>query len=297
MVYEIDDKEWHICRICNLDVKTLAKQYGGTGIYYTKVFTRHLENDHNITIEEYFTNAPICPCNLCNKKCRINKKGSEFKWVQPCGRYKGTLEWSEKAKTERCGSNNPMYGKPAWNKNLSKENNSSVKKTSDKLTGRTMSSSSKEKMSNSAKCRKIHGHTGIKHSEESKQLMRDKTLLRIKNGEFLNSDTKPVRFICKQLDDLNIKYEKEKILSNWAFDIYLLDYDIYVEVDGDYFHSNPKIYKNGPVTSTQKRNHYRDYKKNEFCKNNNISLLRFWESDILNNSIDIIESIKCIQKK
>ena len=44
---------------------------------------------------------------------------------------------------------------------------------------------------------------------------------------------------------------------------------------------------------TQKINHYRDQKKNKFCIDNNLSLHRFWEYDIINNT----EEIKCDLKK
>ncbi len=98
--------------------------------------------------------------------------------------------------------------------------------------------------------------------------------------------------MCSILSSLSIIYKEELTLDCWSVDIYLPDYNTYIEVDGDYFHSNPKIYPNGPKTNTQKINWYRDIKKNEYYKKNNIKVLRFWESDILNDRNYIICNLK-----
>ena len=47
------------------------------------------------------------------------------------------------------------------------------------------------------------------------------------------------------------------------FDFGCKEQRILIEVDGDYYHSNPIFYTK-PKTKTQKINHYRDKKKNEF---------------------------------
>jgi very-short-patch-repair endonuclease len=112
----------------------------------------------------------------------------------------------------------------------------------------------------------------------------------IKNGKFKHTDTLPSLKFESFLQDLDISYEKEKLESYWSFDFYLKDLNIYIEVDGDYFHSNPKLYNDGPKTKTQKVNYYRDKRKNEYCINNNINLIRFWESDILGDE-------ECVKQK
>ena len=148
-------------------------------------------------------------------------------------------------------------------------------------------------MSESAKKRLIHGHTGHKHSEESKQKMRDNTLKMIKEGRYKQTQTKPHLELKKILNSLGFIFEEEFTLGYWSFDFYLVEYDILVEADGDYFHVNPRKYTDGPKTKTQKVNHLRDKKKNKYCKDNNRTLLRFWEYDILNNP----KEIECTLKK
>jgi very-short-patch-repair endonuclease len=285
----IQKKDWHICKICNSSIEDLAKKYGGNGIYYTEVFIEHLDKDHEMAIDEYFDNPPICPCGVCKKEVGIKVRGSNISWKKmACGRHRGTLEWAEKAKESRKGSRNPMYGATPWNKGLSKETDERVLSASKKLKGRTTPKEIREKQSLSAKNRKIHGNTGNKHSEESKQKMREATLKRIENGEFKQTKSIPHLKMCDILQELKIDYEEERVVDCWSFDIYLVDLDVYIEVDGDYFHSNPRSYPNGPRTKTQKINKYRDIKKNEYCKKNNLELIRFWEYDILNNKKEII---------
>ena len=171
-----------------------------------------------------------------------------------------------------------------------------MKKISENRKGIVISEETKNKMSVSAKKRKIHGHTGHKHSELNKQKFRENTLRMIQEGKYKQTRTKPHILFYEMLKRINVKFCEECIEQPWIFDFYLPELNYYIEVDGDYFHSNPKIYPNGPKTKTQKINWYRDIKKNEFCTKNNLKLLRFWESDILNH-IDLIEEQICKLKK
>lgn len=92
------------------------------------------------------------------------------------------------------------------------------------------------------------------------------------------------------LDNMNIKYEKQKSLKYWLFDFYLPDYKVYIECDGDYWHGNPDKYKE--FSQLQKQNINRDKVKNSYCKNHEINLIRFWENDINNNTKHVVEEIK-----
>ena len=291
MNYSIDKELWHSCQVCNATIQQLAKQYGGNGVYYTDVFKKHLKYDHNMSLEQYFesyTDRPICACGICGQQVHVRGiHKTNFYWGEyQCGRFPGLLKWSEKAKTTRKGSGNPMHGQPAWNKGVTKYDHPSMMQSALKNKGRITSEKTKQKQSDAAKCRLIHGHTGHKHSEASKELMRQSTLRRIHNGEFEHLISKPHLLMATMLTSLNVEYEEEKIVAKWSFDFYLPKYDIYIEVDGDYFHSNPKTYPDGPKTKTQKRNWYRDIKKNKHCDDNQLKLFRFWECDILNNETD-----------
>jgi len=301
MDYDIKKEEWHNCKLCNKKIEDLAKIFGGSNVYYTKVFIKHLKEDHNISKEEYFekfTKRPICKCNICNKNVDIKTRGSKFSWKEyKCGRFKGIMEWSEKAKETRKGKNNPMYGATPWNKGLD-NSDQRIKAIADKRRGIKTSKETKKKQKESALKRIVHGHTGKKHSEETKNFLRKNTLRLIKEGKLCGTTkTKPHLEFEKILIKNHIKYEEEKIVSYWSFDFYLVDYNVYIEVDGDYWHSNPKTYPNGPKTKSQKINYARDLSKNKYCIKNNLTLYRYWECDIL-NSIDKIEKeLLCKLKK
>jgi len=302
MQYDIEKNTWHICKICKKQIKELAKIYGGCGVYYPEVFEKHLLIDHQQSSDLYFTiicnlEQPVCSCGICNKPSYIQKSGSKLQWRKlVCGRNKGVLDWSEKAKTERKGKGNPMYRKTPWNNGLTKENSEVMKRTSDKMTGRKASDEQKRKMSEAASKRTIHGHTGHKHSEENKEKFRQNTLKMIKEGKYRQTKSLPHIKLGKILDELGIPYEEEVVVGYFTFDYYLINNNTYIEVDGDYFHSNPKIYPDGPVTKTQKINWYRDIKKNKFCQDKNLPLIRFWECDILTKPEEI-KDILCNLKK
>ena len=73
------------------------------------------------------------------------------------------------------------------------------------------------------------------------------------------------------LIDSNIKYEKQYLLSDKRFDFYLVDMQLLVEVDGEYWHQFPSSIKN-------------DIEKHRISQNHNIQLVRI-SSDNFNPEI------------
>jgi very-short-patch-repair endonuclease len=65
-----------------------------------------------------------------------------------------------------------------------------------------------------------------------------------------------------------------------------------IEVDGDYWHCNPNTKYSTPIYAAQKKNLIQDEIKNNWCLDNKYKLLRFWESDINNNTEKIIKFLK-----
>lgn len=298
MSHEINKTEWSCCKICKKTVNEIKKEIGGKNEYFSSAFSKHLKKDHNLSLSDYFINVigledKKCKCGQCGKSVKIKTNGAKIEYNQfACGRNEGLLKWSEEAKENRKGDKNPMFNKNPWNKNETKESSESLNIVSKKLTGRKIREETKQKQSNSAKNRLIHGHTGHKHSEYSKQLIRNSTLKRIKNKEFKQTNTKPHKLFKDILYSLDIKFEEECIVGFYNLDFYLPKFNIYIEVDGDYFHSNPKFYPNGPESKTQKKNHTNDQRKNKFFNDNKLTLIRYWEFDIINNKEEIICSLK-----
>jgi G:T-mismatch repair DNA endonuclease (very short patch repair protein) len=203
----------------------------------------------------------------------------------------------EKLKKERKGKGNPMFGKIPWNKGLTANESDSVKNISLKKTGQKPSEETKNKQSESAKKRKFHGHTGKKHTEESKQKMREKTIMRFKNGLFPKTKTVPHNLFKKILDEFDLKYEEEFEYGIFIYDFLLVDYNILIEINGDYFHCNPKTKYKIPKYEVQIKNVKRDGKKKNFVlKEKKYKLKYFWELDFNKNIKKIEKWIKNLKK-
>ena len=133
-------------------------------------------------------------------------------------------------------------------------------------------------------------------SEITRQKMSEKHKINWDNGNIgkKHYTSKLEDKFCEILKNNNIKFEKAFYAKSIKafYDFYLPDFNIIIEVDGDFFHSNPKFYPDGPIYKTQIQNNLRDQEKNQWAKNNNYKLLRFWEHDINNNQTQIIENLK-----
>lgn len=129
-------------------------------------------------------------------------------------------------------------------------------------------------------------NTGIKMSDEFCNKVRENTLKQYSNG-ILNRQTLPQKKINSILNEMNIKYINEKTFKYYSVDNYLEDYDLIIEIMGDYFHANPTIYNNyDTLNKMQKKDVIRDKRKNTYIKKYyNIDILYLWESDIDNNPI------------
>lgn len=297
--YLIEKDSYADCKICQMTMKEIKRTIGGSGVYNQQAFIKHIETNHNITIEDYFTQyckliQPICICGYCNRTTKIRRtSGSNMYWREyACGFYKGLQEWSEKAKTERKGAGNPMYGKEPWNLGLD-INHPSIKKYADKNRGVPLTDEHRQKLCDARARSPVKARHTTPHTPETCEKLRQNTLRMYEQGLFKQTKTKPHIIVCSILDELDIVYEEEKVNGYFSFDFYIPDKDLYIEVDGDYFHSNPQRYKNGPQTKIQKINYARDIAKNKYCKQSGINLVRFWEYDIVNKR----EEVKCNLKK
>ncbi len=138
--------------------------------------------------------------------------------------------------------------------------------------GRIQSESTKQKMSETHKQKWVNGEIGRRHyTSKLEEKFKNEILipLKIKFDHFFKPKT-----------------------QKFFYDFYLPDYNIIIEVDGDFFHSNPKFYPNGPQYITQIKNNINDQIKNQWVQDNGYKLLRFWEDDINNNPQQIIETLK-----
>ena len=127
----------------------------------------------------------------------------------------------------------------------------------------------------------------IEWKKESKQ----RALYMYSHGMFSHTDTKPQKIVNNILQNLNIKYTNEKIFGSYSADNYLDDYNLIIEVMGDFWHTNHLTNKiSYPL---QEKRIVCDYKKRCFIKTKyNINILYLWENDLYKNLNVCLELIK-----
>ena len=110
----------------------------------------------------------------------------------------------------------------------------------------------------------------------------------------LTSNTKPEKIFKSILDELKILYEPQYFIyyenkKYKIYDFFLKEKNILVEIDGDYWHGNPSIFKN--LNEQQLLTQKNDFFKNELAIKNCYKILRFWENDLKKNKDFIKQKI------
>lgn len=122
--------------------------------------------------------------------------------------------------------------------------------------------------------------------EESKR-----RAVRILENRQIDTNTKPQTIINDLLDDMEIAYVNEMGFKYYAVDNYLNDYDLIIEVMGDFWHCHPLKYAKENMRDIQKKRIPKDKAKHTYLKNNhNIEILYLWENDVYNN-LDVCKSL------
>lgn len=119
-------------------------------------------------------------------------------------------------------------------------------------------------------------------SEEWKKESRQRAV-RILQNNMTTTQTKPQVMVNNLLDELHILYENEKNCKYYSIDNYLPDYNLMIEVMGDFWHCSPIKYDK-VEKDIHKKVVPRDKAKHTYIRNNyNVEILYLWESDIYNN--------------
>lgn len=95
------------------------------------------------------------------------------------------------------------------------------------------------------------------------------------------TQTKPQIVVNNMLDELLISYQNEEPFVYYSIDNYLPDYELAIEIMGDYWHSSPLKYPD-KLNDKQKHIISRDKAKRTYLKRYyGIDILYLWEHDIL----------------
>lgn len=139
-------------------------------------------------------------------------------------------------------------------------------------------------------CRKKWYAEVFSQNEEWKEQSKKRAISILSNG-LINTATKPQIMINKLLDNMNISYRNEENFVYYSIDNYLYDYNLAIEVMGDFWHSNPQKYLYDELKDIQRKRIPKDKAKHTYMINQyGINILYLWESDIYEN-IDVCEKL------
>ena len=98
-----------------------------------------------------------------------------------------------------------------------------------------------------------------------------------------NKMTEPERVFSEMMNEIEVEFETQKVISNKIYDFYIPSKNMIVEIHGDYWHANPLIYENKELNKTQIRNVKNDKFKTTLAKGSGYSFYVLWEYDLNNN--------------
>lgn len=292
---------FHKCLETGLSKDEIFKKYPKRedGAYYLDKFQNNLLNFSGMSLIEYCEKHfdfkwPLCPIRNQKVNYKVSGKGVELKQFTKGGIGREFSpkfeEFCRKMSVERKGASNPMFGGTPWNKGLGIEDER-VKKIADSRRGLKTSDEVKAKQSESAKKRKVHGHTGKKHSEETKEKLRLNTAKLWASGVFNRASSIHLK-MRDFLNDLELEFEEEHQVKYFSFDFAFPEKKIAIECQGQFFHVDPRIYPNGPICAIQRRNFGRDIAKRKVCSGQEgWTIIEIWEAEINDGSFK--EQLKC----
>lgn len=281
------------CTNCNIEFKS----YKGLQTHNSKTHKIQGVDTH---VNFYYNGQwPLCKCG-CMKK--LNFQGGKFgDYIRGHaakingGFYsKEGLEKSAETRREQFASGNRIQ----WNKGVSKtevqmkacieaaQNPERRKKISKKLTGKKKSPDHIAKIKADRQ-----KYWSDQENRNAQRIRRSKYM----STHLIKTESKLEKEFQSILNGLGISYIFQYIVNGYNYDFYIPDKNILIEVDGDWWHCNPKL-NIQPVYESQKHTIEHDLIKNKIALDNGYQLLRFWEQDITSNRFDVFANLMEICK-
>ena len=127
----------------------------------------------------------------------------------------------------------------------------------------------------------IFGKASLWWTDDMKRNKAKQQIEYLKSTDFSYSMTKPQLIINNLLDSMNIQYTNEYDCKYYLVDNYLTEYNLMIEVQGNFFHCNPTM---NCKNSREAKIKAKDKSKHTYIKKyHGIEVLYLWEYDIENN--------------
>lgn len=123
--------------------------------------------------------------------------------------------------------------------------------------------------------------------------------IRKENGTYRNGskkyyDTTPEITFESLIKSRNIEYVKQLRINWFLYDFYLPEKNLIVEIQGDYWHGNPKFY---PILSKyQKARKIKDKEKRTLAKNKGYNYCVIWENNLRSYHKELYEIVRTTKK-
>lgn len=230
---------------------------------------------------------------FCSNKCQFeyqHKQKFEYRKCEICGaEFECSKTSSQRFCSKQCNSE--------WQKTLTGINNSSFTQVlipcsycGQEHYVKPSRLSKQNHFFCNEKCRQDWYANIWSQREEWRQKKKIDAVKILQRGKVDKVNSKPQEILDNILDKNNINYEREKSVIYYAIDNYLCDYNLMIEVQGDYWHTNPIKYMD-KINKMQYDRIAKDKRKHTYIKNQyGIEILYLWENDLYNRP-DLCETL------
>lgn len=108
---------------------------------------------------------------------------------------------------------------------------------------------------------------------------------------YKTKDTSIETYIAKLLDEQAIKYIKQFQIESRYYDFYIPCSNLIIEVNGDYWHGNPKVFPKQSLNTIQKLGKLRDRIKKKLAIQYEYQIIYIWELDIKKHPQKVLNKI------
>ena len=129
-----------------------------------------------------------------------------------------------------------------------------------------------------------------------KKVVRPKTKLKKSIHHKFGTSKLEMDFARDFLEKLGVKYiwQFEAKDIGRFYDFYLPEHNLIIEVDGSWYHSDPRVVDENNLNPMQKHNKRIDEYKNAWALSHGIPILRIWEKDIRESPSRVLDELKSI---